>query len=462
MPSVSAPSRLGSLPHTLFFCIAILSAGFLIAHVAIGLTTLRNPQYLVRISFPMVLAGAPLAFGLYALGVFIMAVRRSPGNRLALFTAAFWLRVVVGVILAFVFQYDDERGFHATGQAQTYGLFSWTASAGYYNLVNILYTIFGESLLLPKIMNAFLGALLPFLAYDLGRRLFDDVKAGERALLFTAFLPVLVVFSAVNLKEIGTAFLLVLALWSLVCLQHGMWRITGVALTLGLLYWLRGAPWTALVLVGVITYLLASRRAQDGLQLRVRSRMKTLLLGAIIICCFLPGVLTPLTQMVTSRLTEEEYFINRFTGSSATVMQFVDVSNPLSPQNLSLLFLRGLYSPSPLRFVFDRGLEPSIEGLNMAIWYLLFPLAVVGAIHYRDRSAVLTCTVMVLSVLLLVTTGIMVGADPARHRPTLLGLLFVLSAGGLQKEAFHRRRWVLYLWWLGALLFTLLWIAFRL
>jgi len=462
MTSVPAPSWLGSLPHSLLFWLAILGVALLTAHTAIGLAALRDPRYLVPISFPAFLAGVPLAFVLYSLGILIMSVRRSPGNRFALFTAAFWLRVVVGVMLALVFQYDDERGFHITGREQTYGLFSWGAGQGYYHLVNILYATFGDSLLLPKIMNAFLGALLPFLAYDLGRRLFDDIKSGERALLFTAFLPVLVVFSAVNLKEISTAFLLVLTLWSLVCSQRGVSQIARLTLTLGLLYWLRGAPWTALGLVGVITYLLASRRAQGGLQLHVRPWMKVALLGVVIVCCFFPAILTPFTQLVTSRVTEEAYFIKRFTGSSATVMQFVDVSNPLSPKNLGILFLRGLYSPSPLRFLFDFGMEPLIEAVNMVVWYLLFPLAIVGAIHHRDRSAVLACAVMVLSVLLLVTAGIMVGTDPARHRPTLLGLLFVLSAGGLQKEAFHRWRWVLYLWWLGALLFTLIWLAFRL
>lgn len=461
MPSVPAPGWLGSLPYTLFFWIAIPSVGFLTAQIAIGLAALRNSQDLAPISFPAFLAGLPLAFILYSLGILIMSVRRSPSNRFALFSSAFWLRVLVGVMLALVFQYDDERGFHITGREQTYGLFSLRAGQGYYHLVNILYATFGNNLLLPKIMNAFLGALLPFLAYDLGQHFFDDIKSGERALLFTAFLPVLVVFSSVNLKEISTAFLLVLTLWSLVCPSRVVSQILSLTLALGLLYWLRGVPWTALGLIGVMTYLLFNRQAQAGLQLHLRPWMKIALLGAILGCCF-PVVLRPIWDMVISRVTQEGYFIKRFSGSSATVMQFVDVSNPLSLKNLGLLFLRGLYSPSPLRFLFDFGLEPLIESINMAVWYLLFPLAIVGTMHHRNRSGVIACAVMVLSILLLVTAGIMVGADPARHRPTLLGLLFVLAAGGLQREACRQWRWVLYLWWLGAALFTFLWIAFRL
>jgi hypothetical protein len=441
--------------------LVIIGFGVLTAHLAIVFAGLRNLEALVPVPFPAFLVGLLLALALYSLGVVMMGFRRSPSDRVALFTLAFWLRVVVGAALAVVFQYDDERGFHVTGQEQTYGLLSWGASHGYYHLVNILYATFGPNLLLPKIMNAFVGALLPFLAYDLGRQLFDDVKVGERALLFTAFLPVLVVFSAVNLKEISTAFLLVFTLWALVCPRRGVWKITSVTLALGLLYWLRGAPWTALGLLGVMSYVLLTRRIQRGSRFHIQTWMKIALLATLVSCLLFPAIYRPVVQMVTNRLAEE-YFVRRFSHSSATVMQFIDVSNPLSPKNLSLFFLRGLYSPSPLRFLFDFGIEPFIEGINMAVWYFLFPWAVIGVMQYRDRSAVLSCGIMVLGMLLLVTSGIIFGADPARHRPTLLGLLFVLAAGGGQKAACHRWRWVLYLWWLGALLFTLIWIAFRL
>lgn len=421
-----------------------------------------DPARLVPVSMASVMQAMLLALFLGFLGLFLIRGRSDIPYHINLFMIAFVLRVVLGIALAFMFQYDDEQGYHVTGLEQTYGFFSLYPGRGYYHLVNILYAAIGPNLFLPKILNALLGSLLPFLVYDLGRRLFHDPKAGWRAFLFTAFLPPLVVYSALNLKEIATAFLLVLTLWFLVMNDRkGIWKITGVAASIGALYLLRGAPWAAIAIPGIVTYIISGKNWHFSRLLRLRFWLKIVLVISLSVFFLFPFLIEPIIEMVLSRLTQETYFIERFTDSQATVMQFVDVSNPLSPKNLGIFFLRGLFSPSPLRFFLDYGVDTVIEGLNMLTWYLLFPFAVVGFLAERQKGAIVACGITVFGVLIMANMGIIAGTDPYRHRINMLGLMFVLAGGGLQKGAYRRHRWVFYLWSLGAFGFTAVWIRFR-
>jgi hypothetical protein len=142
-------------------------------------------------------------------------------------------------------------------------------------------------------------------------------------------------------------------------------------------------------------------------------------------------------------------------------MQFVDRQNPLSPKNLGVLFLRGLYSPVPLRLLFDRHLTLVIEALIVTTWYVLFPFAVAGLLAERYKGAVVACGVIALGIVTMASMGTMAGSDPYRHRIAAMGLLFTLAGGGLNRECSRKYQWVFYLWWLGAFLFVIAWITFR-
>lgn len=456
MPLLSWHKR---IPFSLRHWLIVIGLGYFAGRIAVNLVSMVDPERLVPISAESIIQSIPFTLFLYLLGIVLVLLRQTPPNRISLFTIAFSLRVIIGITLAFTFQYDDERGFHEAGIEQVYGLFSLDAGKGYYHLVNILYAIFGPNLLLPKALNAFWGSLLPFFAYDLGRQLFAS-KAGWRAFLFTAFLPPLVIFSAVNLKEIATAFLLVLTVWFLVIPRRYTDKIVGVLISLSLLYWLRREVFTLVCTAGVITIILGEKVRVNQLS-QLRLWLKIAFAVALFVFFLRPVLIEPITQMTLSRMTRETYFIERFAESQATAMRFVDVSSPLSLKNLGILFLRGLFSPSPLRFLFDRGLDTIIEAFNMLVWYLLVPFAIIGFLAGRRQSAILACGVIVLGVLAISTMGIMVGSDPYRHRIVMFGLLFILAAGGLKWDAFRRNRLIFYLWWLGAFVFTGLWMVFR-
>jgi hypothetical protein len=451
--------RRDALAGALLFMLGAVAVGFAI----LWLTDRVNPRYLVTFSAGDLAIALGLASVLYLAGAWVVTSFSRAPQGLSLFTAAFSLRVVVAIALAVLLQFDDERSFHDFGINPEYGLFVWESGLGYYNVMAILYAIFGSNFLVPRILNALVGALLPFLVYGLSMALSGDTRVSRRALLLAAFLPQLVVYSGVNLKEIHTAFLLALTLW---CLVQRSWslgrRLVGAGAAVVILYWLRGVPWTLAALLVGVTFLATGHEVVWRAKSRVASAARILALLGIATYVFLPFVLTPLVEMVTTRMTQDQYYIERFTASRATVMRFVDPADVMSPWSLGVLFLRGVFAPSPLRVVLDPGIPTVLEALGVAGWYIIVPLALVGFLGNRSRGVAWACCVGVCAVLMLTSLGVVVGADPYRQRTTALGIMVVLAASGMSREVLRAHRLAIALWCLGVVSFTALWLGFRL
>jgi len=425
------------------------------------ITSLIDSGRMLPISWGSVIWAVPLAVVCYFLGIATIFYLADIPHPIPLFTAVFVLRLILGFVLSVLFQADDELTFHYAGIEHPYGVISWNEGKGYYHLVSMLYSAFGPNFLLPKVVNTLIGSLIPFFLYDLSRQCFNEPKAAWRSFLFAAFLPPLVLFSALSLKEILTVFLLVLTLWLLIVPRRStVWKIGAAVFSSSILYWLRGAPWAAVAVAGVIAYsVLGETWGLKGM--RKRRVVPGLLLGSLLALFALSFLSETIRERIGSRLTEETYYKQRFEGSSATVMQFVDKSNAFAPKNLGVLFLRGFYTPSPFRFLFDYSLSSIIEASVMIVWYLLFPFAVAGFLAERHKGIVVACGVVVCAILAIVSMGVMFGTDPYRHRIAAMGLVFTLAGGGFQNGIFARFRWVFRFWWIGAFLFTAVWIVFR-
>jgi hypothetical protein len=423
--------------------------------------SLRDTEQLVPIRFTDILGAAGLMCVLYAFGGFLVVWLWKMPDRLGFFSIFFVLRVSMAFLLTELFLYDDERIFHLIGLGQIDELFSSESGKGYDYIVNILYTVLGPNIFLPKIVNAFIGALLPFLVYDITQRIFHDPSKSRRSLLCTGLIPPLVVFSALNLKEIATGFLLVLTLWFITTRQAITYRMSGSAISILILYWLRGTVWALIPFSGSVIWFLYGRCAWAASLWGERTVRRIVLVSVFLVIGILLSLDQSILEVVGHRLTEEAYFIERFTTSEAGVMQYIDVEDPLAPKNFVVLFLRGLFSPSPLRFLFDYGLDTLVESLNMLTWYLLFPLAAVGFFTERKNRKVLACSIMVIGVLTISFTGLIFGGDPYRHRITAFGLIIALASGGLDMITIRKYRWILYCWWVGGVVFTGLWLVMR-
>jgi hypothetical protein len=137
---------------------------YVTARYAFRITSLINPDRLVSFTIQDVIYATLLVIILSFFAT-ILVSRFRIRQAIGWFLAFFILRIFASLVLAVVFQYDDERAFHYAGIEQVYGIASLGGGKAYYHLVNILYLILGPNILLPKMVNAFLGSLLPFFCF---------------------------------------------------------------------------------------------------------------------------------------------------------------------------------------------------------------------------------------------------------------------------------------------------------
>ena len=82
---------------------------------------------------------------------------------------------------------------------------------GYMYWLTLVYTIFGRSMLTPRIFKSLMSAYLCVLVYKLGTRTFGE-RTGRLAAVMMAFLPIMIQISGLHTKEMEMIFLSILAL----------------------------------------------------------------------------------------------------------------------------------------------------------------------------------------------------------------------------------------------------------
>jgi hypothetical protein len=406
----------------------------------------------------------------YGMGFLLVSVLSSAYGAVWYFTLFFSLRLGIAILLTFVFQFDDERIYHEAGITGDFSRL-WFG-AGYFRLVEMLYTIFGANILVPKILNALIGALLPFIVYSTSLSLYEDRWTAQCGMWLAGFLPPLVLFSGVNLKESATALLFALALWALVARSpDAVQRVATLATVIAALMWLRGTTWTWVILLGIGTFLIWPLRVRRRGHWPSRRFVKGLAAIAVLASVVLPllmmtghvavdiAIVPEFDPRLRSLLTAQDQW-QGLERSEAAVMEYLDLENPFSPKNLSVLFTRGLFSPSPLRVVPDFGLHTLLESVVMLTWYLIVPWAVYGVIGQKG-AGIAACVAMIAAILGLSFVAIPFGGDPFRHRINSYGLLYVLAGKGMQRHHARSIRWIHRLWWLGIIGFTVMWARAR-
>jgi hypothetical protein len=450
--------------------IVILCSGGMVVVATVRVLLLVDDTRLVTVEPVFIISTIVFTIMAYGMGHLLVSALSSVRYAVGYFTLFFSLRLVISILLTFVFQFDDERIHHEAGITGVFvrSLFG----AGYFRLVEMLYTIFGANILVPKILNVLIGALMPFVVYSTSISLYENRRAAQCALWLAGLLPPLVLFSGVNLKESVTAFLFSLALWSLVARRRdAVQRVATLATVIVALMWLRGTMWTWVILLGIGTFLIWPLRVRRRGHWPIRWLAKGLVVVTMLASVVLPllmmtgrvGVNIPIIPAFDSRLSELGTAQDRWQGlerSEATVMEYLDLENPFSPKNLSVLFTRGLFSPSPLRAVPDFGLHTLLESLVMLSWYLTVPWAVCGVVGQKG-AGIAACVVMIAAILGFSFIAIPFGGDPFRHRITSFGLLYVLAGNGMQRKHARSTRWIYRLWWLGIIGFTVMWARAR-
>jgi len=348
---------------------------------------------------------------------------------------AILLRALVAILLQFVAPEEmfapDQLTYHYVGDA--YARYwsgenlVWPEVQGppaYYYMVGVLYYLVGSSSLIPKLLNALVGGLSVALVYDIARRMSASETVAIRAAKLSAYFPSLVLWSALNIRDIW-----VVALILLVCRQalalHERPNSRGL-LVLGL---------SVLALAQFRTYILLAVALPMVLSFLVRNRAH---LGRNVVLGMLVAVVVIYTDQVagvgrrlrTLDFAEIQYF--RYWGGVGAKSDFAETD--ISTPGKALLFLpKGvaffLLAPFPWAIT---GIRQILTLPEMLFFYSLLPAMFRGIRRLiRER---LSDALMVL----LVTTGLTfayaLGSGNAgsayRYRAQVLSFYLIFAAVG--------------------------------
>jgi hypothetical protein len=142
----------------------------------------------------------------------------------SLFVRALVIRVLLAMALHFMVEErtfaPDQETYHSVASSliqlwsgQTFitpGPLTQSGPKGYFYIVAGIYYLLGSWSLLPKLLNALLGALTVLITHDLARRITGNDSVALRTAKYVAFFPSLVLWSALNIRDVWVLFLILL------------------------------------------------------------------------------------------------------------------------------------------------------------------------------------------------------------------------------------------------------------
>lgn len=147
--------------------------------------------------------------------------------RKKVFRFSLFIRIIWVVFSYFFFQYQtgqpfafgaaDSLMYHEAAKSVLFHGFNNLDSAlwgldlsdrGYPVYLAVLYFLFGDHVLIPRLINAFLGVFTVLLIYNIARRNFGE-QVGRIAAIMAMLLPNLIYYAGLHLKETLMVFLIV-------------------------------------------------------------------------------------------------------------------------------------------------------------------------------------------------------------------------------------------------------------
>lgn len=183
------------------------------------------------------------------------------------FLVALSLRALYAFLMCYYYYYQtgipfeyhaaDSIGYHKMGvflsRCLRHGEFGYAFSylnaytmgfsdQGYTLWLTLVYTVFGPSVLTPRLFKALMGAYLCLVVYRLGSRTFGE-RTGRLAAVMCVFMPIFVQMCGVHTKEMEMIFLSILALERMDYLvrskKYTVWNILCPILLTGLAFGFR-------------------------------------------------------------------------------------------------------------------------------------------------------------------------------------------------------------------------------
>jgi len=310
---------------------------------------------------------------------------------------------------------------------------------GYYTFVAMQYATFGFSPLVPRMFNCLAGALCVILAYRIALLIFSSREARVAA-IWTALFPSLILWSALNIRDIWLTVSILAVVWSALVLRERLSLGPVVTILLGLAWMQYTRSYLVPVMVMVILATLVVTRTD-------RLAPSLLALGLfMLLLVFLNDRLgfsnTALEFTDLDRIQyHREKMGSSFNNQKSGYMGNVDITNPLI---LALFLPVGvayfLFSPFPWQLT---GVRPLMTLPEMVVWYWTIPfvwLAMRQALRDRTRKRLGLLLPVVIITLAYAVSSANVGAA-YRHRSQVIVLFLVFaSAGFVQRQDMRERR----------------------
>jgi hypothetical protein len=302
----------------------------------------------------------------------------------------------------------------------------------YYYIVGALYYVFGAFPIVPKLVNALVGALTVPLAYEVALRVSRREAVALRAATWSAVFPSLVLWSSQNIRDVWIVLLIVFICREALRLHEraSVWT----ALRLGAAVLLIG-QFRAYILFAVTLPILVSFVVRGRAHL-LRNAVLGMLVAAVVIYADRAAGQDRRLRFVDLEALQEMRHYTSVGGSA--YQEAVDISTPgralaFLPKGLAFF----LFAPYPWTI---RNVRQLVALPEMLVFYALIPSMVRGVRELlRDRSP---GALMLLLITLSLTLGYALGEANAgaayRHRSQVLVFLLIFAAAGY--EARRRTR----------------------
>jgi hypothetical protein len=355
---------------------------------------------------------------------------------------AFWLGLGLRVALAILLHLFVSELLFAPDQT-TYDFFSgwlaryWSGETlvyppklinpgpkGYYYIVGALYYVFGAFPIVPKLVNALVGALTVPLTYDAALSVSRRPEVALRAATWSATFPSLVLWSSQNIRDVWIVLLIVFICREALRLHERPRVLPALRLTAALL--LIG-QFRAYILFAVTAPILVSFVIRGRTHLLRNAFLGMAVAGVVIYSDRASGQDKRLRFADLEALQEMRHYTS--IGGSA-YQESVDISTPgralaFLPKGLAFFLL----APYPWTI---RNVRQLVTLPEMLFFYALIPSILRGGRDLlRSRSP---GALMLLLITLGLTLGYALGEANAgaayRHRAQVLVFLLIFAAAG--------------------------------
>jgi 4-amino-4-deoxy-L-arabinose transferase-like glycosyltransferase len=338
--------------------------------------------------------------------------------------------------------HEDASGYEINGMTIAsmwrgdYPPFPMTDTPGVLYLSGAIYYVLGIYRPAFSYFNCIVGTVLVFCVYRLAIRLFHPA-VGRLAALLVAFMPSMILWSSMALKDTTVTLALVIALSSCVSLKQRVTplAVAGILLTLALIHSFR---FYMLYFVGFAIVL--SLALDRGVRFFTGVYKQIFLVAAALGLFALLGI-TDRAEQNMDFLTLEAASRYRYGMAITARSGFaadVDVSTPAAAlAYLPVGIAHLLWAPFPWQMV---SLGPLLAAPETVFWWFLFlPTAqgVVLAIKRRlaDTSPLLIFTVTITCAYSLIHGNV---GSAFRQRSQILVFLFIFSAAGIYMKRLRR------------------------